>query len=723
MANLDQIILVTGGIGFIGSHFVELLLAENKDTQIRILDKLTYAANIKFLEEIRQNSRVEFIKGDICNLDDITNAMVGCRQVVHFAAESHVPNSFKNPELFFNTNVLGTRNVVSVALNQKVARLVHISTDEIYGATFSPVPETHMAEPTTPYATSKYEAEREIESARNKGLDALIIRPTNALGPRQHREKLVPRFVELSLSGQAYTIEGEGKQSRTFLPVTDLVNGVFTALTKGGAQETYNIAGRECISVIEMARIISQITQVPARFKYCADRVVNDASYQVSDEKLRALGYVQASNIKHQINNILLHDFSDSHKFSDCIVQMVSAKNNFEHSPTVLQFPSTPEKLPQQDQSIAFHLPHKARDEKKNLLEAIDGQSRFGGQFSKRAAQLLETRFEGSKVFLTNSCTSAMEIAAIASNIGPGDEVIVPTFTFAATATAFARCGAKIVLCGVDPSTMMIDCADAYEKITSRTKAIVPVHYGGAVADLVAFTRHCHKLGIMVIEDAAQAIGAKIGDQAAGTIGDFGAFSFHETKIAHCGHGGALLVNTDDADILNRVDIALNRGTNFSSFVQGQTSHYEWVGLGSSFQPTELQAAQLTAQLDELDNIIVHRKALFEHYLKHLGHMMMVHNYGVVGNGHAVICIMKTSQEAQEMIADAQTCGIHLSSHYKPLHLSKAGQDLGYSASDMHAASDLWDRVVRLPIYTQMTISDVNCVIDFVKNHQSRIVA
>lgn len=300
-----QNILVTGGAGFIGSHLVQRLLKSKSNTIVTIFDKLTYASDQSILRDFLSTGRVKFIEGDVCNITDVKNAMSGNTMVFHLAAETHVPNSFLNPELFFQTNTMGTQCVLNVALNGKVKRFIHISTDEVYGATQQFVKEDFGFHPSTPYANSKVEAEKAVFHARTRGLDAIIIRPTNAIGLRQHQEKLLPRFINMALEGKPLTIEGSGKQERCFIPASDLVTAILVVAEKSNPMETYNIAGKEIFTVLEVAKIVSSLTMQNIGIRFVTDRKTNDSSYRISGEKVENLGYEQESNIQFEIEKLM----------------------------------------------------------------------------------------------------------------------------------------------------------------------------------------------------------------------------------------------------------------------------------------------------------------------------------------------------------------------------------------------------------------------------------
>ncbi|MFZ1680980.1 MAG: aminotransferase class V-fold PLP-dependent enzyme, partial [Rhizobiaceae bacterium] len=684
-------VLVTGGAGFIGAHLVRLLVGQFPRLAVRVLDALTYAADIRRLSPLVESGRIEFMHGDVADPGDARAALSGVGIVFHLAAESHVPRSFADPGLFDRSNRLGTRTMLEAALAAGVRRFVHASTDEVYGPTFVPATEDAPLAPSTPYARSKADAEAEIPAARARGLDVRILRPTNAIGTGQHEEKLVPRFVNLLLAGQPLTIEGGGEQLRAFLPVGDLASAFLRVARSGMPDSTYNVAGIEEYSVLDMAGLVGEIVGRTPVLEFVADRAVNDRRYLLDDTRLRALGHVQASSVRQEIRRI------------------VAARSK-------RQVPAAPGIVPALGEldlaidapRVAFHVPHRAAREAENVAGALSrGRFAAGGHYTIEAERCLRRITGAQHLFLTHSCTGAMEIAALALGLGPGDEVIVPTYTFCATATAFERTGARIVLADIDPRTMMIDPADVERRITPRTRAIVPVHYGGGVADMVRLRALAHAGGIALVEDAAQAIGARVDGRPVGADSMFAAFSFHETKIVQCGHGGALAVNGASPALLDTLTRILDRGTDFAAARRERRPFYEWTGSGSSFRPSELQAALLCGQLDDLESVIGHRRAIARLYAERLAPLapairLLASPANVDANGHAVVLVADTADAAAALRARLGDHGIEAQTHYVPLHLSQAGRERGWEAHDCPVASAMWRRLLRLPVHGGM---------------------
>lgn len=703
-------ILVTGGAGFIGAHLVHLLAGSFPRRSIRVLDALTYAADRQRLSRLIETGRIEFVHGDVADPDDARAALSGVDLVFHLAAESHVPRSFADPSVFDRTNRLGTRTMADQAIAAGVRTFIHASTDEVYGATAVPVTEDAPLRPTTPYARSKADAEREIDAARARGLDARILRPTNAIGLGQHEEKLAPRFAKLLLAGKPLTIEGNGTQRRAFLPVGDLAAAFVLVAKSGEPGQTYNVAGREELSVLDMAHLIGAIAGLTPRLEFVADRPVNDARYLIDDSRLRALGHVQHGTIRREVLRI---------------IEERTARPGTSAPPLA---PSEADLVPDRIEAapLRFHVPHRSPGEQELLADVLArGRFAAGGHYTALAETRLAAVAGADRVFLTHSCTAAMEIAALALGLGPGDDVIVPTYTFCATATAFERTGARIVFADVDPATMMIDPVDAERRVTARTRAIVPVHYGGAVADMRRLGALAKRHKLVIVEDAAQAIGATIGGRPVGADSPFAAFSFHETKIAQCGHGGALAVNGASPDMIERIERLIERGTDFAAARREGRPFYQWTGTGSSFRPSELQAALLCGQIDDLPSIIRHRRAIARAYAEALAHLspavrLLEPAGGVEPNGHGVVLIAGSADLAASLRQELKHHGIEAQTHYVPLHLSPAGRERGWKPEDCPVALSLWQRLLRLPVHGGMTVRDAGRIAAIVRTVASR---
>ena len=369
---------------------------------------------------------------------------------------------------------------------------------------------------------------------------------------------------------------------------------------------------------------------------------------------------------------------------------------------------------------IPFNVPPFLGTETNYIAKAIENHKICGdGPFTKECHQWLEKKTGAAKALLTTSCTDALELAALLLDIQPGDEVILPSFTFCSTADAFALRGAKLVFVDIRPDTMNIDETKIEDAITEKTKAIVPVHYAGVACEMDTITEIARRHNLAVVEDAAQAVMSEYKGQALGAIGDYGCYSFHETKNYSMGEGGAILIKNpekiEDAEILRE------KGTNRSVFLRGQIDKYTWVNYGSSYLPSDMNAAYLWAQLEEADKINNDRLASWQKYydafeeLEKEGFVQRpVIPEGCKHNAHMFYLKAKDLEERTALISFLKENGVLAVFHYIPLHSAPAGQKFGvFHGEDKYTTAEA-NRLLRLPMYYGLTDSDISKVIDTV---------
>ena len=353
---------------------------------------------------------------------------------------------------------------------------------------------------------------------------------------------------------------------------------------------------------------------------------------------------------------------------------------------------------------IPFNKPYLAGREKDYVLEAIDsGFTKGNGPFARKCHELLEKRYGFKKCLLTTSCTDALELAAILTGVGPGDEVIVPSYTFVSSALAFARQGATIVYADSESATPNIDAAKIEALVTPRTRVIVPVHYAGMACDMDAIMDIANRHDLLVVEDAAQAVDAYFKDRALGSIGHFGCFSFHETKGVYSGEGGLLTIN--DERFIRRAEIVWEKGTNRMELVRGEVNKYGWVDIGSSFLPSEMIAAFLYGQLEHVDEIQAMRVAAWNEYRAALAPLSKKGLFEIQGiptyatnNAHMFYLKFRDHDLREKFIADMKARGIGVCAHYLCLHDSKYAKDHGCTARCPEA--ECWaETIVRLPLF------------------------
>ncbi len=367
---------------------------------------------------------------------------------------------------------------------------------------------------------------------------------------------------------------------------------------------------------------------------------------------------------------------------------------------------------------IYFNVPPMVGTEINYIEEAVRSHKICGdGQFTIRCSQWLEERMGAAKVLLTTSCTHATEMAALLSHIQPGDEVIMPSYTFVSTADAFVLRGAVPVFVDIRPDTMNIDETLIEAAITERTRAIVPVHYAGVACEMDTIMDIARRYRLTVIEDAAQGVMSAYKGQALGTIGDFGCYSFHETKNYSMGEGGALLIK--DSAKAEEAEIIREKGTNRSKFFRGQIDKYTWVDAGSSYLPSELNAAYLWAQLEKAEEINNNRLAAWNYYhqalqpLEERGRIQLpVIPQGCVHNAHMFYIKVKNLQERTAFIEYLKKNEIGAVFHYIPLHSSPAGCRFGrFHGEDRYTTSES-ERLVRLPMYYNLSEDEQGYIVD-----------
>lgn len=369
---------------------------------------------------------------------------------------------------------------------------------------------------------------------------------------------------------------------------------------------------------------------------------------------------------------------------------------------------------------ISFNTPPFLGEEFNYISRAIEAHKLCGdGEFTRLCHKWLEINIGGAKALLTTSGTHALEMAALLCDIKPGDEVIMPSYTFVSTANAFVLRGAKIVFVDIRPDTMNINEALIESAITERTKAVVPVHYAGVSCDMDAINNIANKHNVFVVEDAAQAINSTYKGKNCGVIGDFGCFSFHETKNISCGEGGALIIR--DKLHVEQAEIIREKGTNRSKFFRGEIDKYSWVSQGSSYLPSELNAAYLLAQLEHFDEILSNRMKCWHSYyfaledLRAQGRIELPYiPPECTHNAHMFYIKVRDIIERTKLLTFLKEHGISAVFHYIPLHTAKAG--LKYSrfcGEDKYTTCES-ERLLRLPMYYGLTSDDEEKVIDAV---------
>lgn len=371
---------------------------------------------------------------------------------------------------------------------------------------------------------------------------------------------------------------------------------------------------------------------------------------------------------------------------------------------------------------IPFNVPPCVGDEVVYVRQAIEAHKICGdGQFTKKCSTWMEEKFNAKKVMLTTSGTSALDMAALLCEIRPGDEVILPSYTFSSTANAFALYGARLVFVDIRPDTMNIDEKKIEAAITSKTKAIVAVHYAGVACEMDTIMEIANRYGLKVIEDAAQGVMSTYKGKYLGTIGDFGCYSFHETKNYSMGEGGAILIN--NPDYIDRAEILREKGTNRTRFFRGQVDKYTWVDIGDSFLPSELNAAYLWPQLIMADEINENRKKTWNTYYEALKPLSDKGAFEMPSippecehNAHMFYIKCKNLADRTAFISFMKAQEIGCVFHYIPLHSAPGGEKFGcFHGEDIYTTKES-ERLVRLPMYYNISDDQLDAVINSIQS-------
>jgi len=380
----------------------------------------------------------------------------------------------------------------------------------------------------------------------------------------------------------------------------------------------------------------------------------------------------------------------------------------------------------QDGHEIPFNRAYRTGRETAHIESAIESKHlSSGGRFTKLCEGWLTERTGSERAMMTTSCTAALEMAAILAGVGEGDEVVMPSFGFVTTATAFVLRGATPVFVDVREDTLCADAELVEGGMTDATKAIVPVDYAGVACDMDALRSLAEARGVMMIEDAAQGLMASRDGRALGSFGDLGALSFHETKNVTCGEGGALLVN--DPDCVERAEILRDKGTNRQRFERGETAKYTWIDIGSSYAMSDLNAAFLWGQLEEAEAITASRRTSWDRYHERFEELEAeglvrrpIVPDACVHNAHMYYLLLAGPDARRQVIDDLDGRGINAVFHYVPLHSSPAGRRYGRAAGELPVTDDVSERLLRLPLWADMPPETVDTVIDAVRASVTR---
>lgn len=383
---------------------------------------------------------------------------------------------------------------------------------------------------------------------------------------------------------------------------------------------------------------------------------------------------------------------------------------------------------------IPFNQSSITEKEKEYIMQSLDSNKICGdGNYTQKVNRFIEEYFNVKKALLTTSCTHALEMASLLIDLKSGDEVILPSYTFVSTANPILLRGAKPIFCDIDPQTLNINAENIIKKITSKTKAIFIVHYAGVSCDMDAIMELAERHSLYIIEDAAQGVNAKYKGKYLGTIGHFGAYSYHETKNYVCGEGGSILINTDDEKVWQKSEILREKGTNRSMFYRGEVDKYSWKDIGSSYLPSDILAAMLYAQFERLDEIQEKREQIYNNYYrgltelgdKEIFRLPQIPNYAK-SNYHMFYILCQDEEMRNMLMNKLKEKGIQAVFHYLPLHTSDMGKVLGYREGDLPVTENVSRRLLRLPMYADLSKTDqeyiIACIYDIINQKKENVI-
>jgi dTDP-4-amino-4,6-dideoxygalactose transaminase len=369
---------------------------------------------------------------------------------------------------------------------------------------------------------------------------------------------------------------------------------------------------------------------------------------------------------------------------------------------------------------IDFNKTYLSGKENEYITDALQRGSISGdGYYTARVSELLEEKFDLNRVLMTTSATHALEMAAQLIGLKTGDEVIMPSFTFSSTANAVLKEGARPVFAEIKRNSFNLDPADFESKITSKTKAVIPVHYAGISCEMDLIREIAAKNDIYVIEDAAHAVNSFYNGEPAGGMGDFGCYSFHGSKNFVSGEGGALVINSQQQKLIQKAEVIREKGTNRSRFLRGEIDKYSWVGEGSSYLPSDILMALLFAQLQEIDYITAQRKRVFDYYNQNLKKFLDENFLDLLpvaaavkkSNYHIYYLKFKNQKVRDFVLKELKARGIEAAFHFQPLHASPMGKKLGYQAEDLQLTNKVASSLLRLPIYPELSRRELDYII------------
>ena len=720
-------ILVNGGAGYLGSVLVPALLDDGYN--VTVFDRLLFGRQP--LAAVEQHPNFTLIEGDVTQLNQHPDLFDGVDAVIHLAALSNDPSCDLKPELTQRVNFEGTVEMARRAARAGVRRFLFASSCSVYGSNPSPiVDERSDSYPVSLYAEKKLEAEHALFALAAPGMTigALRMATLYGLSPRMRFDLAINLMTMNAVTRRQIFVLGGGRQWRPFLHVTDATRAFITALEAPAEvvdRQTFNVGGDEHnFTISDLAYAVRD--SLP-ELEVNVTSVPDDAdkrSYRVSFKKIKdKLGFTPRAEMRDCVVEIARA--IQAGRLGDC---SDTVYHTVKHMKVLAERPAMAGGDPVRSEFLPFALPQIGREEEDEVLDCMRSGWMTTGPKTKRFEQLLAEYAGARHAIAVNSCTAALHVALAAHGVGPGDEVITTGITFPATANVVVHLGATPVLVDVDPTTLNIDPERVEAAVTPRTRAIIPVHMAGQPADMDALRAIAERHNLVIIEDAAHAIGAEWDGQRVGNIsGSLAAcYSFYPIKNMTTIEGGAILTNDDD--FAERCRLYSLHGISKDAWKRYSAAGYQhWDTLlpGYKYNMTDIQAALGLHQIKKLDGFIETRQRyanILQDAFADLPEIETLRRVDAQGVRHAwhlfvvLLRLDRLSIDRDGFMEALRQEGIGTGIHFRSLHIQPYYRDtFGYSREDLPHAAAVSDRLLSLPMYPKMTERDVLDVVEAVR--------
>lgn len=715
-------VLVTGGAGYLGSVLCKKLLS--KGYSVRCYDRLYFGADS--VKPLLKNNRFELVKGNILNIVKSSDILKNIDSIIHLAGIANDPTAELDPELTHKVNFESSVNLARLAKENKIRRFIFASSCSVYGKGLADiVNEDSPINPVSIYAESKAMAEKEIIALADSNFHPVSLRQATLYGvsPRMRVDLAINLMVLHALSKGKIFIWGGGYQWRPFLHVEDAADAMIHCLNaaeKNISGKIYNLgATKDNMKIIELANIVKDsikgvsldiIPDNPDKRSYCVncDKIVEELKWKPRmkiTDSIKELCDFFRSRKEEALENSIYYNIKTVQKF--------------------VQTPAIKGGDPIRSDFLPFSLPSIGKEEEREVIETLRSGWLTRGPRTERLEEMFKDYLGCKHALCVSSCTAALHLSLAVSNIGRGDEIITSPITWPATANVIVHTGAKPVFVDVDTGTMNIDVNKIEQKITSKTKAIIPVHMAGQPCDMDKIRRLAKKHGLIVIEDAAHAIGAGYKGKKIGTISDFTCFSFYPIKNMTTIEGGLVVTNNAGWDEKLRIyslhGITKDAWKRYDKSHSG--AHSDCIYPGFKYNMSDVQAALGLHQLQKLDRFILERKAITQQYdeafrdikeirlTKYLSNIKHAHHLYVI-----ILDIDRLNISRDGFVAALKGENIGTGLHFRSLHIQPYYRDTyKLKISSYPNAAYLSDRILSLPMYPRMTQYDIDTVIKAVK--------